>query len=198
MTQTIHRSSPPVSSLITPARYGAADTFASYLAQVAKNREWWHAASRIATISEEHAERARAIATGGEWRLLALSEDWCGDAVNILPYVSRLADAVDGLHLRVLPRDANLDIMDAHLTAPRQSRSIPIVIALDSGHREHGWWGPRPAELQALAMGDWLPLPKGERRLRIRTWYARDRGHQTIGELIALLEGAEAAPGAAV
>jgi hypothetical protein len=43
--------------------------------------------------------------------------------------------------------------------------------------------------LQEQAMGDWWQLPKDERRLRIRKWYARDRGRQIHEELLRLLEG---------
>jgi hypothetical protein len=119
--------------------------------------------------------------------LLALSEDWCSDAINVLPYIARLAGAAPKtLELRVLGRDANLDIMNAHLTG--LSRSIPIVIALDGNHLEHGWWGPRPLALQEQAMGAWWTLPKDVRRLRIRTWYARDRGKQILEEILQLLE----------
>jgi hypothetical protein len=52
-----------------------------------------------------------------------LSEDWCGDAVNSVPYLARLAELAPNLDLRVLARDENPDLMDAHLT--RGSRSIP-------------------------------------------------------------------------
>jgi hypothetical protein len=183
---TVHYSTTPLQSLITQERFTAASSFHDYLATVVKNRDWWHDTYRLASISAEHAARAKALATPGH--LLALSEDWCGDAVNILPFVARLAEAAPArLELRILGRDANPDIMQAHLTG--HSRSIPIVIALDSSYAEHGWWGPRPFSLQEKAMGEWWTLPKDERRLRIRTFYARDRGRETVDELLRLLEG---------
>jgi len=51
-----------------------------------------------------------------------LVEDWCGDAVNTLPVIGRLAEHASNIELRVVGRDANLDLMDAHLT--NGSRSI--------------------------------------------------------------------------
>ena len=66
----------------------------------------------------------RASSLPGDWHLLVLSEDWCGDAVNTVPVVAKLAERCPNLDLRVLARDANLDIMDAHLTG--RSRSIPV------------------------------------------------------------------------
>ena len=166
-------------------RYDAAQTFPSYLDSVVKNSTWWRDTYRLAKVGEEHIKRARALRK--PWRLLALSEDWCGDAINILPYVARLVEAAPAtLEFRVLGRDANPDIMNAHLTGG--SRSIPIVLALDATYAERGWWGPRPSELQEQALGEWWTHPKDDRRLRIRTWYARDHGRQIMDEILQLLE----------
>jgi hypothetical protein len=184
LTATVHRANAPSASLITAERYNAALTFAEYLESVAKNREWWQSTYRVATVAD--ADIARAQALPRQWRLVAISEDWCGDAVNILPYVGRLVDAAPNtLQLRVLGRDANSDVMETHLTG--RSRSIPVVIALDADYLEHGWWGPRPVRLQLQAMGEWWLLHKDERRTLIRTWYARDHGRQVIDELLQLL-----------
>lgn len=173
--------------MVNADRYAAALTFPDYLASVVKNREWWQDTYRLATVREEHAARADALAT--PWKLVAISEDWCGDAVNILPFVARLVEAAPKkLEMRLLGRDANPDLVNAHLTGGL-TRSIPTIIVLDDDFTEYGWWGPRPFPLQEQAMGDWWKLPKDERRLRIRTWYARDRGRQVHDELLRLLEG---------
>lgn len=182
---TVHVAKAPHDSLITDARYDSAASFATYLDSIVKNRDWWHDTFRLAKASDDHVTRANELPTA--WKLLALSEDWCGDAVNILPYVARLVEAAaTRLELRVLGRDANPDIMNTHLTGT--SRSIPVVIALDATYSEHGWWGPRPRQLQEHALGEWWTLPKDERRLRIRTWYARDHGRQVLDELLQLLQ----------
>src|SRR5690606_28194364 len=118
--------------------------------------------------------------------LLVLNEDWCGDAVNTVPYVAALAEAVPGFELRIVGRDANPDLMDAHLT--NGSRSIPVVIVLDEAYRELGWWGPRPRELQAWVLDEGLALPAEERYREIRKWYARDKGRTALAEIVALLE----------
>jgi len=125
-------------------------------------------------------------ALSGEWHLLVINEDWCGDAVNTVPHVARLAELASNLDVRIIGREANPDIMDTHLT--NGSRSIPIVIALDERFVEHGWWGPRPGELQRWATDEGRLLEKDERYRHIRTWYARDRGRTTLTEVLALLE----------
>jgi hypothetical protein len=77
--------------------------------------------------------------------------------------------------------------MDKHLTNGK-SRSIPVVIFLDASFEERGWWGPRPESLQAWAMNEGIALPKDERYKALRTWYARDRGHTTLDEILTALE----------
>ncbi len=164
-------------------RFERAPTFGEYLASVERNRELWHAVHERVGLPDEVVEEARSVPGG--WHLVALSEDWCGDAVNTLPVIARLAEEV-GWDLRVLGRDDNPDLMDAHLTNGR-SRSIPVVIVYDEEFEEVGWWGPRPSEIQSWVMGEGLSLASPERYKVIRRWYARDRGRTTLRELIALV-----------
>lgn len=169
---------------IDPARYHAAPDFSAYLEGVREHRELWTGIYRRVRLNEDQLVAARALGTPP--RLLALSEDWCGDAANTLPVVARLAEAA-GWDLRVLARDENLDIMDAHLTGGR-SRSIPIVIGYDGDFRELGWWGPRPAELQTWVISREAQAMEYDDRYKVaRRWYARDRGRTTIAELLKKL-----------
>jgi hypothetical protein len=167
-------------------RYLGAPEFDDMLATVEENVDLWAAVWRRAVVPDEFLRRVEAL--GGAWHLLVLSEDWCGDAVNTVPVVAKLAELSPNLDLRVLARDENLDLMDAHLTGA--SRSIPVVIALDEEFREQGWWGPRPAELQAWALGPGRALEKDERYRQVRAWYARDRGLTTLEEVVTMLERA--------
>ena len=165
-------------------RYLAGRTFDEFLAAAEKNVELWTAMARRAAVPSALLERAAALP--GRWHLLVLNEDWCGDAVNTVPFVARLAELAPNLDLRILGRDANADLMDAHLW--RGTRSIPVVIAYDDDFVERGWWGPRPSELQDWAVGEGRRLEKPERYKEIRRWYARDGGRTTVAELLALLE----------
>lgn len=169
-------------------RFESAPTFPRYLDAVRENRDLWHAIYERARMPGDMAEAAQALQ--GPWRLLALSEDWCGDACNILPVVARLAEAAPGVELRVLSRDENLDIMDAHLTNGR-SRSIPVVIVLDEAYQEVAWWGPRPAALQKWMMEEGMKLEPGPRYAKARAFYAKDKGRAVLAELVALMQVAE-------
>ncbi|MGD8319006.1 MAG: thioredoxin family protein [Gemmatimonadota bacterium] len=162
------------------ARYEAAPTFSEYLETVEKNRELWHGVYERVRLPEDLVALARGCE--GTWRLLALTADWCGDAVNTLPVMARFAEAVEW-DLRVLDRDENPDVMDAHLT-DGHSRSIPVVIVYDEDFGEVGWWGPRPAALQKWVLREGRALTKEERYKKLRWWYARDRGRTAVAELM--------------
>jgi hypothetical protein len=167
-------------------RYLGAPEFEEMLATVKENADLWASVWRRATVPEEYLRRVERL--GGAWHLLVLSEDWCGDAVNTVPVVAKLAELSTNLDLRVLARDENLDLMDAHLTGT--ARSIPVVMALDDEFRERGWWGSRPAELQAWVLGPGRALEKEERYKAVRAWYARDAGKTTLEEVVRMLERA--------
>ncbi|HEU5040699.1 MAG TPA: thioredoxin family protein [Gemmatimonadales bacterium] len=155
-----------------------AQPFDAFVAASGTHRALWEGIYRIARLPEW----SSGVALPGTRRLLVIAEDWCGDAVNTVPILARLADATPGLELRIIQRDANPAVMDRYLT--NGSRSIPIVIALDEEFRELGHWGPRPNELQAWVMANRTTLPKAELYPKVRTWYARDRGETTVREVL--------------
>ena len=141
-----------------------------------------------ASVPDDIATRLHAVGPG--WHLLVLSADWCADAVSSLPWVEALAAATPNVAMRILDRDANLDLMDAHLTNGR-SRSIPVVILYDAQGVERGWWGPRPSALQAWVMSpEAQAMPAPERFAEQRRWYVADGGRSTLEELTALIERA--------
>ncbi|MDT8342488.1 MAG: thioredoxin family protein [Longimicrobiales bacterium] len=175
-------------------RFRRAPDFSAYLTGVEANRELWESLYRRARVPEDLLEATRALT--GTYHLLALSEDWCGDAFNVLPVVARWVEQAPGLELRVLGRDDNPDLMDAHLTGGR-SRSIPVVIVYDADFNEVGWWGPRPGPLQAWVLEAGLALPKDDRYREIRRWYARDRGRTAVAEILAVIPEAKVPAAAA-
>ena len=162
----------------------SAESYESYLDRVVKNRELWHGVNDRVQLPKDLPLAEDLIPCA---HFLAISEDWCGDAVNTLPVAARVAEHY-GIELRVLERDANLELMDRYLTNGR-SRSIPVVIALDCDLNELGWWGPRPTELQAWTLGVGMQMESADRYKEIRRWYARDKGRTTSRELLAFLGG---------
>lgn len=161
-------------------RYQNAGTFSEFLDSVQSHVGLWRQLSERARLPAEVSELIHAVE--GTWRFLVLAEDWCGDAVHILPFLARLEEASPAFELRILSRDENPDLMDAHLT--HGTRSIPVVMILDEDYQEVGWWGPRPGPLQELFHREIKHLPKEERFHRTRAWFARDRGRTTLTEIL--------------
>jgi hypothetical protein len=174
---------------INGQRFQAAPTIGTYIDAAETNQEFWRGVHRTARVPDDLAARARAVR--GEWNLLALSEHWCGDAVNSVPVIARLAELIPGARFHVLARDANPDLMDEHRT--RGTRSIPVVMIFDHAFIEQGWWGPRPGVLQQWFLAEGTLLEKPDRSRRVREWYARDRGRSAQQEVLALVEAAAAA-----
>lgn len=169
-------------------------TFEGFLASDPENQELWESSYRRARVPEDLLERIAAVP--GTWKLLVLNEDWCIDAFSTVPALAAFADAAATLDLRTLARDENLELMDEHLTNGR-SRSIPVVIVLDGDGVERGWWGPRPADMQAWVMGPGQEMESAERYRELRKWYARDRGRSVLDEVVGIIERAAGVDGVA-
>lgn len=163
--------------------FEAGASFEEFVAGATANRDLWRALAERARIAPEVVAEVRAIP--GHWRLLAIAEDWCGDAVNILPVVARLAGDSGCLDLRIVARDAWPGLMDRHLT--NGSRSIPLLILLDDADACRAWWGPRPSPLQAWFEREGRGLDKETRYRELRRWYARDRGRAIAQEVLGLV-----------
>jgi hypothetical protein len=128
---------------------------------------------------------AEGAALPGRYRLVVITEDWCGDATNTVPVLVRWAEALPNIEVRLLRRDEHPALMDAYLTGT--SRSIPIVVVLTEGMEELGHWGPRPAALQAWVLERRAAGAGKELYPEIRRWYAKDRGESTLREVLAIM-----------
>lgn len=168
-------------------RFLAGETFSAFLERPKKNSELWDALYRRAKLSDDVFPRIARLQQ--PWHLLVLSEDWCGDSINTLPAIARLTEAAPLIDMRIIGRDANPDLITSHLTG--LSRSIPVIIVLDDDFIEHGWWGPRPGELQTWVTESGLALPRDERYRQVRMWYARDHGQTAVQELLEIIAKAE-------
>jgi hypothetical protein len=82
-------------------------------------------------------------------RVLVLSEDWCGDCTDNLPILNRLAEESGRLDVRIVSRDAHLDIMDAFLKYGR-FRAIPLILFLDGDGGVVGHLIERPESVTEL------------------------------------------------
>lgn len=157
--------------------------YAQFVSEAEKNRQLWADVYRLARLPDWAIGWAEPRQT--PIRMLAITEDWCGDAVNTLPILAKFADVTGAVELRVLRRDAYPAVMDRYLTAG--TRSIPIVIALDTDFSELGSWGPRPSPLQEWVRDHKDTMSKEDRYREVRRWYAKDRGATTLREVLSLV-----------
>ena len=126
-------------------------------------------------------------------KMLVLNEFWCGDGAQILPIHEAIEAASGGrLEVRVLMRDAHLDVMDLFLT--NGGRSIPKTVLLNADLEVLGSWGPRPAEAMALVKrikSD--PTIAHTYSEEAHKWYTQDKQQNIQAELAVLLGHAQGA-----
>lgn len=79
---------------------------------------------------------------------MVLTETDCMDSAYSLPVIAAVARLSELVDLRILPRDANLDIMDRYLTGT--ARSIPKLVAFSEAGQELFQWGSRPSAIARL------------------------------------------------
>lgn len=136
---------------------------------------------------------ARARAVGGQWRILAVAEDWCGDSANTVPYLVRLSEQVPGLDLRIANSKDGRWLMERHRT-PDGRAATPTIVLLDSEGQERGCFVERPAKLRDWVSENKPKLPDDDFQTAKMRWYREDRGRETVREIVELLEAAGKGP----
>ncbi len=118
---------------------------------------------------------------------LLISEHWCGDASQILPVINAFANfSIGMIDLRVVYRDENPELMEAHLT--NGTKSIPKLIQLDENFVITAIGEPRPEEAQKLLKQVKAnPETANNYSEILHKWYADDKTISTQKNLIALL-----------
>ncbi|WP_299764340.1 thioredoxin family protein [uncultured Dokdonia sp.] len=138
-------------------------------------------------IKEEDIAKIQDFKGNVTW--LVITESWCGDAAQTMPVIQKIADLSDGIDVKVVLRDENLELIDAFLY--NGGRSIPKLVAIDntSGNVISDW-GPRPSEATKMvndykeAHGKLTPEFKQD----LQVWYNKDKGQNTVEDLLHLLD----------
>lgn len=141
---------------------------------------------KTAKISEEAAEAMANISQGQTW--LVITEPWCGDAAQTLPFLNKLAENSENVELKLVLRDENLELMDRFLT--NGSRSIPMVIILDENLEVVQQWGPRSKAATKL-VSDYKEehgtIDDAFKEM-IQVWYNNDKGTSLVGDFVETLK----------
>ena len=126
---------------ITPERFALGMTYDEFKAQMTRNQERFEANENR---FEPRAEDLAAFTSLPESEnVMVLAEDWCGDVIDNLPILGRLASASGKLNVRVFLRDQNADLMDQYLNKG-EFRSIPVFAFFDGEFNELGRFIERP------------------------------------------------------
>ncbi len=122
-------------------------------------------------------------------KILVITEPWCGDSTAIFPVLLKVFKE-KGVEIKVVLRDENPKLIDQYLT--NGGRAIPIVLFLDEEGNLITKFGPRPQNAQVIFEQHRQDISDGkiekkEVMLKIRTFYAKDRGKVISAEIINLV-----------
>ena len=123
------------------------------------------------------------------WRLLVVADDWCADSAHTVPYVARLAEALDALELRVVVSNVGRAVMHAHPTPDGRAAS-PTIVLLDADFEERGCFVEGPPELQRWYLENPEDLPRSDLLEEKYARYDADAGRSTLEEVVRVLEAA--------
>ncbi|MBL7997983.1 MAG: thioredoxin family protein [Candidatus Kapabacteria bacterium] len=130
-------------------------------------------------------EAIAAIDTPQTW--IVISEDWCGDSAQIVPYLNAIASLNDNILFGIVIRDMYPDVMDLYLTDG--TRGIPKLIAFGKDGAELFTYGPRPAPGAALvAERKAQGISKDQFLEELQRWYNTDKGMSLEQEILQRIQ----------
>ncbi len=159
----------------------------SYIEYTRMNQRRMKRWEKNAKISDKLETLAKEVDKPQTW--LVLTEAWCGDAAQNIPFIQKVADLNPLIQTKFILRDENPEIMSDYLT--NGGKSIPKVVALaDDLEEELFTWGPRPEFLQNR-LKEYKEDPKGvsskEFSEGTHLWYARDKNNEIDQEFSDLI-----------
>lgn len=150
----------------------------------------WHRMKKwekIGQLEEETKQVLQAIKTPMIW--LIITEGWCGDAAQSIPFIEKMAAENPMIETRYVLRDENLPLIDAYLT--KGARSIPKLILIDAkSGKEISTWGPRPSACISYIQKLKAENPSIEKETfieAVHAWYAKDKGKNLQSDFRHLL-----------
>ena len=142
---------------------------------------------KIAQLNSKLIQKLEAIDQPLTW--LVITEGWCGDAGQSIPFMNKMAELNDYINLRLVLRDEHPHLMNQFLT--NGARSIPILVAVDpKSYRVLGTWGPRPNPIQKEFIENKATHIKSGKEFSeyMHLWYAKDKGQAMQLEFLSILD----------
>lgn len=160
----------------------------SHLEKAPLNRQRMKRLDKVGLLSDELINAIQRIQIPISF--LVITEGWCGDSAQNLPYLHKIAEAgKEKIKEFYFLRDENPELMDQFLT--NGARAIPKLIAI---HQETGevlfTWGPRPKQIQEwhYQMRQENTLKKEELGIELHQLYTKNRGGYLQDDFIELLK----------
>ncbi|RIW15189.1 thioredoxin family protein [Algoriphagus lacus] len=174
--------------LVTENRTTGANQSQAYLDYTRMCLQRMNRWNKTAKVSSKMAQLIESIREPQIW--LVITEAWCGDGAQSIPYMAKLEELNPLISLRIIMRDEYPEIMDAYLT--NGARSIPKLIAFTQDLKvELFMWGPKPSYLMNRHKEykhDAKGLPYSAFLEEIHLWYAKNKNHDLESELFPLIE----------
>jgi thioredoxin-like negative regulator of GroEL len=165
-----------IDSLLAEGKTTGNDNNPSHLEKAPLNRQRMKRLDKVAALSGEliHAIESLPIPI----TFIVITEGWCGDSAQNLPYIHKIAEAGNGkIKEFYFLRDENPELMNQFLT--NGGRAIPKLIAIHSESREILFtWGPRPTKIQEwhFKMRTESNLTKDELGVELHQLYTKNKG----------------------
>jgi hypothetical protein len=135
---------------VTRERFAQGMTYDEFKAQMTRNQERFAANERNLVLDPADVDVFKRLPR--PLNVLVLAEDWCGDVIDNLPILGRLAAESEKLNLRIFLRDQHPDLMDNYLNRG-EFRSIPVFGFFDDDFHEIGKFIERPESVTKRRAG---------------------------------------------
>ncbi|SMC42608.1 thioredoxin family protein [Moheibacter sediminis] len=134
-------------------------------------------------LTDEQKERLNKF--NSDFKLLVISEGWCGDAAQVMPVVNVMMNEI-GVEQKIVLRDENPELMNEFLTDG--AKSIPILIGVNNEGNEIFRFGPRPQHgMELLKKHKENPQEYTDEQFHqdLQVWYNRDKGVGIFEEFLS-------------
>lgn len=141
---------------------------------------------KTATISEGTMEVFKNISEKQTW--LIISEPWCGDAAQTLPFLNKISQLSENIDLKIVLRDENVALMNQFLT--NGSQSIPVVIMIDADMNVIHTFGPRSkaaTKLVAEYKAKHGLIDDAFKEI-LQVWYNDDKGVSIVKDILETMQ----------
>ena len=136
---------------------------------------------KTAIIADAFQPQFKNICEKQTW--LVITEPWCGDAAQTLPFFNKIAEISENIDLKIVLRDEHPELMDQFLT--NGSKSIPKLIILNDQYEVLDSWGPRSQTATKLVTDyktEHVQLDDTF-KTQLQIWYNKDKGASIVKEM---------------